>query len=683
MESINVDKIKGVGPKREELLKKIGINTIYDLLTFYPREYEDNSEYRSVKDAVVNTKNSFVLTITSPAKVYWPKRRFSILDCKAEDNTGKITLKWFNQHYLKNKLVPGKTYRVNGLVKGSKKNLEISNPVIEDIEKEDTIGIIKPIYSLTEGLTNNNMVGFIEDAILKSKDLIEEYLPEYLIDKYELLGIEKAYSNIHFPENKKMLFESKKRLVFDELLILQLGLFKIKAGNELNNKGIIFKDNQKTDEFIDKLPFTLTNAQKNVYKEIKEDMLSDKSMNRLVQGDVGSGKTVVAVLAILTAFYSRYQSALMVPTEILAKQHYESIKKFYKDIHINVELLTGSTKAKEKERILTELEDGKIDLIIGTHSLIEDNVKFKNLGLVVTDEQHRFGVMQRAILNSKGDNPDILVMTATPIPRSLALILYGDLDISIIDELPPGRQEIGTYAVDKSYIERMNGFLKSQLDDGRQAYVVAPLVDNSEEINAYSASELYEYYSKIYKDKKVALIHGQLKNKEKDEIMGMFKNKEIDLLVSTTVVEVGVDVPNANVMIIYNAERFGLAQLHQLRGRVGRGEYKSHCILVNDSVTEVSQKRMNIMTSSTDGFKISEEDLKLRGPGEFFGVRQHGLPELKIANLFQDIEVLKLVQEEAKEIVKRDPLLLNSEFTHLKRKIESFFKDIDLDMIGN
>ena len=465
--------------------------------------------------------------------------------------------------------------------------------------------------------------------------------------------------------------KARNRIAFEELLTMQLLLLSLKNKYKNIEEGIKFDSNVKMSDVINDLPFKLTKAQMRVLEEIDTDMESNKAMNRLLQGDVGSGKTIVAIIAAYKAVKSGYQMAMMAPTSILATQHLENFKNTLEKYNITCELLLGNTSKKKKEDILNRLKDGKIDIIIGTHSLLEENVVFKNLGLVITDEQHRFGVRQRSTIVSKGKNPDVLVMTATPIPRTLALILYGDLDISIIDELPPNRKKIDTFAVRKSLEERINNFIKKQIDEGRQAYIVCPLVEESEEIEAKSVMELAEKYkNEIFKDYKVEYLHGKMKSKEKDEIMQKFKDGQIDILISTTVIEVGVDVPNSNIMVIENAERFGLAQLHQLRGRVGRGEYKSYCILKYQGNSELIRKRMQVMQDTNDGFVISEKDLELRGSGEFFGTKQHGIPEFKVANLFEDLKLLKLVQSLAIKILEEDSQLEKEKNLRLKKVVE-------------
>lgn len=680
---MSIQYIKGVGPKRAEKLRRLNIFTIKDLLYYIPREYDDRSKIETIIQGKEGEKvNLNVEVYGYPSKIK-PRKNLSILKIPVRDETGHGSLVWYNQDYMANQLKIGEKILVNGKLNKFGNEIQIINPVI-DKGKGKKVGKIIPIYPLTADLTNNEMVNIMTNAINSYGNKLPEVLPFYIRKELNLISIGDAIENIHFPKTKFDYIESRKRLAFEELITLQLGLFIIKSRTKEMKQGIKFLSVNDMENFIKKLPFNLTSAQKKVFKEIEEDMEKDEPMNRLVQGDVGSGKTVIAILAMYKAWKSGYQSVMMAPTEILATQHYESISKFFLDYNINCELLVGSISNKEKERILRELKDGEVDVLVGTHAVIQENVEFRKLGLAITDEQHRFGVKQRALLSQKGINPDTLVMTATPIPRTLALILYGDLDISIIDELPPGRKKIETYAVQSNMVNRVNNFVRKQILEGRQAYIVAPLIEESEKLDVNSAEELYlSLKNGIYKDFSIGLLHGKMKSREKDQIMDKFKNKELDILISTTVIEVGVNVPNANIMVIFNAERFGLAQLHQLRGRVGRGEYQSYCILINESNSSISRERMRILQKSSDGFYISERDLELRGPGEFFGTKQHGLPDLKVANLFTDMDILKIAQKKAREILEEDSLLLDEKHFALRQNILHMFKDRVDELIFN
>lgn len=682
--STSVQYIKGVGPKKAYSLKRLNINTIEDLIYFIPRDYDDRTKVSTLRESTIGEKATLEVKITGEYSIIRPRRNMSILKVPIEDSSTNGYMVWFNQEYLKDKFKIGESYRVNGKINKLGFELQIMNPAFETLDQSQKTGRIIPIYPLTEGLSNNELIRIVNYALNNHLDYIEEVLPNNLIKKYKMLSLKESIKNVHNPINKELLIKSRYRLVFEELLILQLGLFIIKNRNYSKETGIIFQRPEEMNDFILSLPFSLTKAQNKVFLEIQDDMDKPKQMNRLVQGDVGSGKTVIAVLAMYRAVKSGYQAAMMAPTEILATQHYESLRSYFDKYGIRCELLVGSLTNKAKETVLNELQQGHIHIIIGTHAIIQDHVEFHKLGLAITDEQHRFGVKQRSILNQKGINPDILVMTATPIPRTLALILYGDLDISIIDELPPGRKEIETYAVGFNMEDRVHKFIEKQLINGRQAYIVCPLIEESETLDLNSAEILYEKLkNEVFKNYNIGLLHGKMKSKDKDFIMSQFKNHEIDILVSTTVIEVGVNVPNSNIMVIYNSERFGLAQLHQLRGRVGRGEYQSYCILLNASNNPIARERMRILQSSSDGFVISEKDLELRGPGEFFGTKQHGLPELKIANLITDIKILKVVQREAQEIMKSDSNLSHDEHKKLKSKVKNMFKDIGEEIIFN
>lgn len=681
----SIQYVKGIGPKKAEKLNKLGIYTIKDLLYYFPRQFEDRSIIKKIAQLEDEEKVTVKALITN-IESYTPKKGMTITRIDVKDDTGFAKLTFFNKEYIKNTFRVGDSILAFGKVKKNGRFVELNSCELEYLSASPkNIGKLVPVYPLSYGVTNKDIMNTVR-MVFESKDIkIPEYMPEYILKKYRLCGIEYAIKNIHFPKDKESLKIALYRLIFEELLVLQLGLFMYKGGSS-DEKGILFKRNQRLDEVLKSLPFSLTRAQNRALNEIIDDMCSEKVMNRLVQGDVGSGKTVVALLALAECVFNGYQGALMAPTEILAQQHYESFTETFEDIGINVELLTGSVTKKQKEGILQRAKDGEIDILIGTHALIEDNVEFKNIGLVITDEQHRFGVRQRGKLSSKGESPDILVMTATPIPRTLALILYGDLDISIIDELPPGRQPIETIAVEKKKRDKVyNSLVRREVDKGRQVYIVCPLVEESETLDITSATETAEEIKRdFFQDLRVGLLHGKMKPSEKDAIMTAFKNHELDILVSTTVIEVGVNVPNSTLMIIENAERFGLAQLHQLRGRVGRGKHQSYCVLIYGSNSEVCRKRMSIMEETNDGFKISEKDLEIRGPGEFFGTMQHGVPELKVANLFKHMKILKTVQQEARIIIGEDSTLDFKEYRGLKREIESKFKDkIEKDITMN
>ncbi|MDB0438262.1 DNA helicase RecG [Clostridioides difficile] len=672
----DVQYVKGIGPKKACKLNKLGIFTLKDLLYYFPRQFEDRNNLKKIAQ-LENDEKATIKAVISSINTFSPKEGMTLTKIDVKDETGSAKLVFFNKTYIKNTFRPGDSILVFGKVKKRFNNLELTSCELEYLTNspKNTCRFM-PVYQLTYGVTNKDIMSIIKTVLEDKELIIQEYMPQRIIEKYRLCNIDFAVRNIHSPSNKESLKIALYRVVFEELLILQLGLFVFKSGRNKEN-GIKFTTSESLKNIISSLPFKLTKAQNRALDEIINDMNSDKIMNRLVQGDVGSGKTVVALLALTNCVLNGYQGALMAPTEILAGQHYISLTETLKDFGINVGLLIGSLTKKQKDIVLEQIKNNEIDILIGTHALIEDKVEFNNIGLVITDEQHRFGVMQRSRLSLKGINPDILVMTATPIPRTLALILYGDLDISIIDELPPGRQPIETLAIEKSKRDRAyNNLVRREVESGRQVYIVCPLVEESEAIEAKSAVELVEELrAEYFSDLRLGLLHGKMKSSEKDEVMSNFKNKEIDILVSTTVIEVGVNVPNATLMIIENAERFGLAQLHQLRGRVGRGSHKSYCVLIYDSKTDVCRQRMSIMEETNDGFRISEKDLEIRGPGEFFGTRQHGLPELKVANLFKHIKILKLAQQEARYILGEDNNLQLKENIPLKKEIIDKFKD--------
>lgn len=668
--------VKGIGPKRANKLSKLGIFTVSDLLFYFPRQYEDRNNLRKIFELKDEEKVT-IRAIVSSIETSNVRKGLVITKVGVRDETGFARLVFFNQEYISSTLKKGDTVFVFGKVKKTSYGIEMSSCEVEQMSNnpKSTCGIM-PIYPLTYGLTNKELINIVKTVFSNEQIYIKEYLPNKIIQKYKLCSIDFAVKNIHSPTNKESLKVALYRLVFEEFLMLQLGLFLFKNG-VTEKSGVKFEKEQNLVKILNSLPFKLTNAQNRALNEIIDDMNCEKVMNRLVQGDVGSGKTVVALLALANCVLNGYQGALMAPTEILAEQHFISLHETLSPFGINVGLLVGSLTKKQKENVLQKVKDNEIDILIGTHALIEDKVEFNNLGIVITDEQHRFGVRQRNKLSEKGYNPDILVMTATPIPRTLALILYGDLDISIIDELPPGRQPIETLAVYKDKREKAyNSLVRSEVQKGRQVYIVCPLVEESEAIEAKAAVDLVEELkSEFFSDLRLGLLHGKMKPSEKDETMKKFKNKELDILVSTTVIEVGVNVPNATLMIIENAERFGLAQLHQLRGRVGRGSHKSYCILIYSSKSEVCSQRMSIMEETTDGFKISEKDLEIRGPGEFFGTRQHGLPELKVANIFKHMKILKIAQQEARYIISEDPKLNNYENEKIKKEILKKFEN--------
>lgn len=667
----DVKYVKGVGPNRVKLLNKLGIYTLKDLITYYPRDYEDRSKPKLISDC----NDGEEVTIEGIAcgrvsEIRMAKRTMQKL--LVRDETGGILITWFNQSYLKNKFEVGKKYRFYGKVSFKYGKAEMASPVFDNIEQRNNTGRIVPIYPLTYQLSQNVLRKIMENAILEVRGNLYENLPEEILTEYHLEEVNKATEEIHFPKQLSDFERARRRFVFEELLSVQLALLALKNYYKNDIEGIEFSKEVHISDVIQEFPFKLTGAQRRVLEEIEGDMERKTPMNRLLQGDVGSGKTAVAMCAAYKAVKSGYQVAIMAPTAILATQHLENFKNILDKLQIKCDLLISGISKKKKEDILQRLKDGEIDILIGTHALIEDNVEFSKLGLVVTDEQHRFGVKQRTKIAEKGQNPDVLVMSATPIPRTLALILYGDLDISIIDELPPNRKKIETFAVTKKLEQRVDNFIQKQVEEGRQAYVVCPLVEENEEMDLKSVEELTEKYQKeVFPQYRVEYIHGKMRPKEKDEIMLKFKNHEIDILISTTVIEVGVDVPNANIMVIEDAQRFGLAQLHQLRGRVGRGEYQSYCILKYEGNGENVRKRMKVMCDTNDGFIISEKDLELRGSGDFFGTMQHGIPEFKIANLFEDVGILKEAQKVAQEIVLKDPEL--KEHRGLKRLVEDKF----------
>lgn len=666
--------LKGVGSKRAEALKKLNIETIEDMLLFFPRRYEDRRNISTIMQAPLNQEVLLKVKVISKQLVGNPYSKKRLLKVLAEDNTATVELLFFNGKYLEPYFVSGNEFVLFGKMNINNGRRQMSHPEFHKPgEKADVRGIL-PVYPLTEGVTQNQMrvwQGEIKESGVCGD--FTEWLPQSIIDENRLCSPSYAVENIHFPSEERRVLEARYRLIFEELLTLETGLFYIKHGVKAEEKSSCVSSNISVSEFENNLRFELTEGQKKVFAEIERDMESDKVMNRLVQGDVGSGKTAVAELAMFKAVKSGFQAAMMAPTELLAKQHIATVKRDFEPFGIRAELLCSATKPKERAEILRGLSDGDIDILVGTHAMIQPDVVFANLGLVITDEQHRFGVNQRELFSQKGKNPDILVMTATPIPRTLAVILYGDLDISVIDTLPIGRKPIRTFSRQQNARGKIYDFVSEQVRQGRQAYVVTPLIEESEKIDCKSAEEVYDELCSRYPNISFGLVHGAMKQQEKDEVMLRFASGEVDVLVSTVVIEVGIDVPNATVMVIENSERFGLAQLHQLRGRVGRGEYQSYCILISGSDSKDSQKRNEIMCSTTDGFEIAEEDLKIRGPGEIFGTKQHGLPELKISDLVRNTEILEKAKNTAAEVIKNDPELSSQENAELKKRIKKMF----------
>lgn len=666
--SKDIQYLKGVGEKRAALFKKKGIKTVEDLLYYFPRSHEDRSQMKEIADCTEGETVCLSVTVFSPVREARIRKNLLISTMVVSDETGALNVVWYNNRYVKGQFMTGDEYILYGKITRNRGKMEIVNPVFEKKGAERFTGKIVPLYPLTEGLTQKILQSSMELAI-KEAGRLREYIPEDIREKYHIAEINYAMKNIHFPEDFESYNIARERFVFEELLILQLALSGHKDTNT-ERESVVFGDILCVRDFVKTLPFPLTGAQKRTLNEILGDCKSGKMMNRLVQGDVGSGKTAVAAAAIYTAVKNGHQAAMMAPTEILALQHAQTLSEFFSGMDINVVMLTGSMKAKEKRLAYDMISTGTADVVVGTHAIIQDTVEFSDLALVVADEQHRFGVEQRARLASKGNNPHMLIMSATPIPRTLALILYGDLDISVIDELPPGRKPVKTYAVGEKMRKRVFAFLEKNVKEGMQAYVVCPLVAETEKSDLQNAEMLAEKLQSVFPDFRVGLIHGRMKPKLKDEVMDGFVRGEIQILVSTTVIEVGVNVPNANIMIIENAERFGLSQLHQLRGRVGRGAEQAFCILLAHGNNEVTKKRMETMCISNDGFYISEQDLQLRGPGDFFGTRQHGLPEMKIANLFEDRDILALSQMAAEEIMAEDAKLETEKYKGLRRRCE-------------
>ena len=671
--------VKGVGEKRKIMLNKLSLYNIWDLVYNFPKDYEDRRLIFKICDIKEGEKCCFKASPLNKLMQKRIKSNISLCYLLVNDGTGQIFVKWFSSSKYPVKIDYGEEYIFYGKAVRNNGKMEFELILMEKANNTKQTLKIAPLYHLTKGVTQKFLSDTIENALAKI-DVFRDIFDDATRKRYNLHSIDYSIRQMHSPSDFETLKKARERLVFEELFILQLSLLYLRRNREEKVCPVI-EDVSFKEDFEKRLPFILTDAQKRTIDEVMGDLKNKKPGNRLIQGDVGSGKTVIAASAIYVCAKNKYQSAFMAPTEILANQHYENLKKIFGD-EVSVCLLTSATKNKKK--LYEKIENGEFDVVVGTHAIIRDNVKFKNLILAVTDEQHRFGVNQRAKLSSKADVCNVLVMSATPIPRTLALILYGDLDISIVNAMPKGRQKIDTFCVNDSYRQRVYSFVEKELEKGRQAYIVCPLVEDSESLDVMSSEKMFEnLVGKVFPNRKVALLHGKMKANQKDEIMQSFKNGEVDILVSTTVIEVGVDVPNATVMVIENAERFGLSQLHQLRGRVGRGEHKSYCILFCDAKNEDTRQRMEIMTKSSDGFEIAKKDLELRGFGEFFGTKQHGLPELKIANLFTDIEILKSAQNLCREILSSDPDLKREENKLIYMRIKALFNKFEGNDIFN
>jgi ATP-dependent DNA helicase RecG len=662
-----VQYIKGVGPARAKLLKRLFIETLEDMLFYFPWRYEDRKNLKSISNLRHGTHETTLCEVVSAGITTTPRKRMKIFELTVTDGTGYLKSKWFNQAYLKKYFQKGQKVILSGMVKGNpyaSLGLEMENPDYELVGQDDTLihtSRIVPVYKATEGISPKQIRTLMFSTIHSHASFIQDYLPEAIIKRNSLMPLDRAVREAHFPEEitdagslNRGVSPAHRRLVFDEFFLLEAGLALLKK-RETVEKGISFSvENNLVKRFFQNLPFKLTGAQERVLEDIWSDMRKALPMNRLVHGDVGCGKTVVALAAMLTAVENGCQACLMAPTELLAEQHFINIHKMVEAMGLTVVLLSSGVK----NRPVDDIAVGSAQIIVGTHALIQESVQFKNLGLAIIDEQHRFGVVQRAVLRHKGGNPDILIMTATPIPRTLAMTLYGDLDISVIDELPAGRKPIITKMFFPSQKDKVISVIKNELSKGRQTYIVYPLIEESEKLDLKSAIDGAEAFKRIFPEKKIGLVHGKMHHDERESVMAMFKSGDIDILVATTVIEVGIDVPNASLMLIVHSERFGLAQLHQLRGRIGRGGYDSYCLLMAyPPFSEEGKRRLKAMEATGDGFKIAEEDLAIRGPGDFFGTRQSGLPELKIANIVRDIGVLEKARKEAFDLIDSDPAL--------------------------
>ena len=676
MADLNTDirYIKGIGETRAKALQKLGIATLGDLLSYFPRRWEDRTLTRPIRELPVGEYACVRAMLAGDPTASRIAGGRTLVKVRAVDDSGALDVAFFNQEYRRTSLHKGETYIFYGKVEGDLLRRRMTNPLLEPEGRQLLTGRIMPVYPLTAGVTQTMLAKAMRQGLDACEGLLPDVLPDDVRQAHHLCYTGYAYENIHFPSSPEALDIARRRLVFEELFLLSCGLQLLRSRRGTERSPAC--ENVALTPFYDALPFALTNAQRRAIEQAVTDMTSGRSMNRLCQGDVGSGKTMVAAACVWFAAQSGWQSALMAPTEILARQHYENLAPLFARFGLRCALLTGSTRAKERREILAGLSDGSIDLCIGTHALLTEDVQYARLGLVITDEQHRFGVGQRAALSKKAASPHILVLSATPIPRTLALIIYGDLDVSVIDELPPGRQRVDTFAVNESYRQRLNGFIRRQVAQGHQVFIVCPLIaeddqlpDERKAVAAYADKLRRE----VFPDLRIAVLHGRMKAREKEAVMAAFAAGESDILVSTTVVEVGVDVPNASLMVVENAERFGLSQLHQLRGRVGRGSAKSWCILLSDSENEDTRRRLRVLTETNDGFKISEEDLKLRGPGDFFGQRQHGLPTLKAADLSCDMRLLDEAQTAACALLAQDPTLADPAHGALRRRIDRLF----------
>ena len=676
--------LKGVGEKTEKLFQKIGITTAEELLRYYPRTYDIYEEPVEIASAEEDKTVSIRATIATGIYIN-QIRNLQVLTTTVADASGRLPVAWFNAPYLRGTLKKGSVFILRGKIIRKKGRPQMEHPeIFTPAAYEEIIHSMQPVYGLTKGLSNK-MITKLVHQILDTRPLHGEYLPEEIRERYQLADANYAIRTVHFPKNMQELLTARKRLVFDEFLLFVLAIQLLKEKTEEAPNTFPMKPVWTTEEIIEGLPYDLTGAQKNVWHEIERDLSGHKLMSRLVQGDVGSGKTVIAFLAMVLSAENGFQSALMVPTEVLANQHYEGFLRLMEEQNIascHPVLLTGSTTARQKREIYQKIADGEVNVIIGTHALIQEKVEYKNLGLVITDEQHRFGVRQREALTTRGNPPHVLVMSATPIPRTLAIILYGDLDISIIDELPAKRLPIKNCVVGTSYRPKAYSFIEKQVQMGRQAYVICPMVEESEGLEAENVTDYARKLQEILPGEiKVEILHGKMKPKEKNRIMEAFASGEIQVLVSTTVVEVGGNVPNATVMMVENAERFGLAQLHQLRGRVGRGEHQSYCIFIQGNNEENTSKRLKILNESNDGFYIAGEDLKLRGPGDLFGIRQSGLMEFKIGDIYNDAGILKNASEAAGEILALDFDLILPQHKALKEHLKGYMSE-ELENLG-